>query len=628
MTYNKLKKASHKVDFCVIGGGIAGMCAAISAARNGAKVALMHDRPVLGGNASSEIRMWICGAHGANNRETGIVEEIELESLYRNSPPNFSIWDSVLYEKVAFEPNIKLFLNCSCIDADMDGDSFPHSAKPWRDMLAMSDANNGRDKHDPPLPNDKSECSGGAQASMDSNRIKSITGWQLTTETWHTVEANYFADCSGDGILAPLTGAEFRLGREARGEFDESIAPEEADDKTMGMSCLLQLRECDSPQKFIPPEWAYKYPDDSSLPNRGHKMDKWQNFWWLEVGGIHDTIHDTEELKHELQKIAYGIWDHIKNHGDHGADNWTIEWIGSLPGKRESRRFVGDHILTQHDVRSEGKFDDLVAYGGWSMDDHHPDGLYYPGEPTIFHEAPSPYGIPYRCLYSKNIDNMFFAGRNISCTHSAMSSTRVMATCATMGQAVGTAAAICAGNSISPRDVYNTKIAELQQNLMNDDCYLPWHTRCVSSMVESATLTASEGDPEALRNGIDRPIADDENAWKAGEGDWVMYSFANSAKISNIRLVFDSDLNRNIKNMPASYPLSGNDEFHIPKTLVKEYKIEYQDESDAWKIAFKTDNNYQRLVKIPVEIRVKAVKLTVQATHGVEKANVFAFEVK
>jgi len=581
MSYNNLKNVTHNVDFCVLGGGIAGMCAAVSAARNGAKVALMHDRPVLGGNASSEIRMWICGAHGDNNRETGLLEEIELENLYRNSPPNFSIWDSVLYEKVAFEPNIKLFMNCSCNSAIMDGD-----------------------------------------------KIKSITGWQLTTETWHTVEADCFADCSGDGILAPLTGAEFRLGREAGSEFGESIAPETADDKTMGMSCLIQARECDSPQKFIPPEWAYTYPEDTSFPNRGHKMTKWQNFWWLEVGGVNDTIHDTEELKHELLKIAYGVWDHIKNRSDHDADNWRIEWIGSLPGKRESRRFVGEHILTQNDVNAKGRFDDLVAYGGWSMDDHHPDGFYHPGKPTVFHEAPSPFGIPYRSLYSKNITNMFFAGRNISCTHSAMSSTRVMATCATMGQAVGTAAAICAENGITPHDVYKSKIVELQQNLMEDDCYLPWHTRSICEFSKNARLTTSSGDPEGLRNGVDRPVGNEKNAWIAEKEDWVQYSFESIEKIKMIRIVFDSNLNRDIKNMPANYPLSGNEGFHIPQTLVKTYKVEYMNQNNVWKVVFETDNNYQRLIKIPANIETKAVKLTVKASHGVEKVKVFAFEVQ
>ena len=169
-----MKWKYHKADLCVIGGGLAGMCAAIAAARHGAKVVLMHDRPVLGGNASSEIRMWICGAHGENNRETGIIEEIELENMYRNPNRNYSIWDSILYEKVRFEENITLLLNCSCNSLEMNG-----------------------------------------------NRIKSVKGWQLTTETWHTVEADLFADCSGDSILAPLSGAEYRIGREAFAEFGE-----------------------------------------------------------------------------------------------------------------------------------------------------------------------------------------------------------------------------------------------------------------------------------------------------------------------------------------------------------------------------------------------------------------------
>ena len=143
-------------------------------------------------------------------------------------------------------------------------------------------------------------------------------------------------------------------------------------------------------------------PDDADLPHRGHDILK-TNYWWIELGGEQDSIHDTEELRDELLKIAFGVWDHIKNHGDHGADNWALDWVGFLPGKRESRRYVGDHVLTQNDVRAEGRFDDLVAYGGWTMDDHHPGGMHWPGKPTIFHPAPSPFGIPYRCLYSRNV---------------------------------------------------------------------------------------------------------------------------------------------------------------------------------------------------------------------------------
>ncbi|HQC53381.1 MAG TPA: FAD-dependent oxidoreductase, partial [Lentisphaeria bacterium] len=160
-----MRHLEHNVDFCVVGGGLSGMCAAIAAARHGAKVALIHDRPVLGGNASSEIRMWICGAQGLNNRETGLVEEIQLENNYRNPSSNFSIWDSVLFQAVKFTPGLTVFLNASV---------------------------NG--------------------ATMDGNRITSVKAWQTTSETWHTVKAKLFADCSGDSILAPLTGADFRIG--------------------------------------------------------------------------------------------------------------------------------------------------------------------------------------------------------------------------------------------------------------------------------------------------------------------------------------------------------------------------------------------------------------------------------
>ncbi len=222
-----MRKLSHKFDFCVVGGGMAGLCAAIAAARKGSRVALMQDRPVFGGNASSEIRMHVCGADRSNQipnmRETGILEEVRLENLRRNPQRSFSIWDTILYEKVLFEPNLEAFLNCSCLNAEMDGD-----------------------------------------------RIRSITGWQLTTETYHRIEAEVFADCSGDGILAPLTGAAFRIGREARSEYGESLAPEKADRKTMGMTCLFEARDTGEPQPFEPPSWACDFPSDDDLPHRWH----------------------------------------------------------------------------------------------------------------------------------------------------------------------------------------------------------------------------------------------------------------------------------------------------------------------------------------------------------------------
>ena len=574
-----MRTINHEVEFCVVGGGLSGMCAAIAAARKGVKTLLMHDRPVLGGNASSEIRMWVCGAKGENNLETGLIEEIRLENLYRNSYPNFSIWDSILYEKVRFQDNLTLLLNCSCNNAEMNGD-----------------------------------------------KIKSIRGWQLTNETWHNVKADYFADCSGDSILAPLSGAEFRYGREASAEHGESIEPEQADDKTMGMSCLIQCRETDSPQKFIAPTWANKYESAEDLPNRGLNFTPQQNFWWLEIGGEQDTVHDCEEIRDELLKVAFGVWDLIKNRCDNSAENWVLDWVGFLPGKRESRRYVGDHIITQNDVSAEGKFEDIVAYGGWPMDDHHPAGIRYPGAPTIFHPAPSPFEIPYRALYSKNIDNLFFAGRNISATHAAMSSTRVMATCALLGQAVGTAAAIATKNSLSPRGVYQEKFNDLQTQLQSDDCWLPGKKRAISELSAKADLNASCAEVEKVRNGVDRPIGDENNACYVKADDYLEYRFEQTENVKEIKVIFDSDLNRHHLNMLSNYPLD-MPKYQPPETLVKSFEITVEDENGKKIKLFSTDNNYQRLFRMPCEIKAKSVRLQILETRQADESRIFAFEV-
>lgn len=572
----------HTFDFCVVGGGMAGMIAAISAARHGARVALVHDRPVLGGNASSEIRMHICGAHGKNNRETGILEELFLENHYRNLEPNYSIWDSVLYGKAQYQENLTLFLNCSVTSCTMDGP-----------------------------------------------RIKSVTGWQLTTETWHTINAKLFADCSGDGILAPLSGADFRIGREARAEYNESIAPVEGDRRTMGMSCLMQAREHATPQPFIAPLWAHKLTKPEDLRGRDTNLRK-TNYWWMEVGGEYDSIHDTEMLREDLLKIAFGVWDYIKNYSPDKdqAANWALDWQGFLPGKRESRRYIGDHIMTQLDIESGGHFEDIVAYGGWSMDDHFPAGFYHPEAGTIFHPAPSPFGICYRSLYSRNIENLFCAGRNHSATHAAMSATRVMATTSTMGQAVGTAAAIALRNGLTPRGVFQERLRELQQTLMDDDCYLPWHRRGIPNVASGAVLTATEGDPEVLRNGIERTTDEDDNGWTGALGSSVTYSFTQPETISQVRLVLDSNLNRPAKNMRHNFALNAAP-WVVPDTIVRHFRIELQNAGGDWETVFEETNNYQRLVRVPLKPTLtRGVLLTALATWGAEKAHLFAFDVR
>ncbi len=562
-----MKTINYETELCVIGGGLSGLCCAIAASRHGIKTVLVHDRSVLGGNASSEIRMHICGARGKDNRETGIIEEIILENFYQNKGLKFAVWDSVLYEKAILEPNLTLLLDSSCLDATMNGDT-----------------------------------------------IESIKAWQSNAETFHIVKAMYFADCSGDSILSTLTGAEFMYGREAKADFDETIPPEKADKKTMGMSCLLQIRETDHKVEFIKPEWAYTYETDADLPYKSHDIGT--NFWWLEIGGEWDCIHDTNRCRDELLKIAYGVWDHMKNKGDHGVENWELEWIGMLPGKRESRRYVGECIVTQNDVELEGRFSDIVAYGGWSMDDHFPAGFYYKdGFPTIFHPAPSPWGLPLRCMISKNIKNLTFAGRNISVTHAALSSSRVMATCALLGQALGTAVAQAVDTN---EDIRNIDVAVLQQTLMDDDCYIPWQEREVSALSKKA-----ECSHKVVCNGKDRG---DENCYKNINPAAITYTFQKDTAVSGIRLVFDSDLNRDYENMPCRYNLA-EERFKLPETLIKEYVIEgVKEDGSVEKIT--VCNNRRRLVKHNVDWCVKEVRLIPIKTHGSDNFRIFGFEVE
>ena len=562
-----MRNITYQTDLCVVGGGMSGLCCAIAAARHGIKVVLVQDRPVLGGNASSEIRMWICGAHGKDNREGGIIEEIFLENFYQNPSLKYPLWDSVLYEKAKCEKNLTLLLNTSCLDAVMEG-----------------------------------------------NRIVSIKAWQSNAETFHTIIGTYFADCSGDSILAPLSGAKYMYGREAKSDFGESIPPDVADKKTMGMSCLFQIRETDHKVEFTPPAWAYRYETDRDLPYKNH--DKNNNFWWIELGGECDCIHDTDRCRDELLKICYGVWDHMKNHGDHGVDNWELEWIGFLPGKRESRRYVGKQIVTQNDVEAEGRFSDIVAYAGWSMDDHFPEGFYYmKGYPTIFHPAPHPWGLPLRCMISENIENLVFAGRNISVTHAALSSSRVMATCAILGQALGTAVAQSIKNNCT---IENVDINELQQTLMADDCYIPWHKRNVPLLTRQAKCNA-----EVIRNGMDRG---EENLWIGEVGDFIEYQFSQDTEISEIRLVFDNDMNRKYHNMPCNYPLVQT-KFKLPKTLIKEYKIEGEN-SNGDKFTLCVSDNHQRFVRHFARWKIKKIRFIPISTHGCEQYRLFDFEVQ
>ncbi|HOD92906.1 MAG TPA: FAD-dependent oxidoreductase [Clostridia bacterium] len=578
-----MKHITHKADFCVIGGGLAGICASISAARHGMSVILMHDRPVLGGNASSEIRMHICGADRADGkglRESGILEEIELENIYHNPQNNYSMWDMVLFSKVKEHKNITCLLNCSCNDA-----------------------------------------------ITENNRIVKVKGWQGTSETYHEVYADIFADCSGDSILADLVKAEYMIGRESSNQFNESIEPAIADLKTMGLSCLIQVKKHDKKIKYIPSEYVKKYENmfefTKLIPYRGRgSIEACTNFWWLELGGVQDSIHDTDKIRDDLVGLAAAVWNFIKNKADYKADNYSLEWMGFLPGKRESRRYTGHYILTQNDIQNNVHFDDAIGYGGWSMDDHNPEGFLYEGKPTIYHPAPQPYEIPYRCLYSRNIENLMFAGRNISASHAAMSSTRVMGTCAILGQAVGTACSIAIKNNTSPRGVYEKHMKQLQDTLMEDDCFIPPFSKNISVKTRKGKYLGEGIGFENLYNGKERNLVGETNQWN---GSVLAIEWPKTVHIDKLRIVLDSELERTEKNMPFYYDIDMYDR-KMPNRLLKHCTISVK-KNDTWTAIHQIKDNHQRLMYLDISDDIEGIKIeNIITWGGIEVCNIFSFE--
>ena len=583
-----------EADVVVVGGGMAGVCAAIAAARNGASVVLIQDRPVLGGNSSSEIRMHIVGAdcHGSRKdtdaRETGILEELRLECAVRNPQRSASMWDLLLYEWVRREPNITLLLNTSCIGVQM----------------------------------------------ASENRIGAVIALRNSTEDLFTVRGKIFIDCSGDGRLGVEAGAEFRKGREGRDEFGESLAPPKPDEKTLGSSVLFIARKYDRPMPFKPPDWIRKFPRCEDLPHRPHTY--WgYGYWWIEWGGELDTIKDNERIRDELLAIALGVWDHIKNSGLHpDSENWALEWLGFLPGKRESRRFVGDYILTQHDLQRGEVFEDGVAYGGWPIDLHPPEGIDTKEPPNTSVHVPL-YNIPFRCLYSRNIDNLLFAGRNISATHVAFGSTRVMGTCSVMGQAVGTAAALCVRYNCTPRELGKEAIKELQQILLKQDAYIigvtnsdPYDIARTAEVRASSEVRGWEA--VNVINGVSRGVYERKNRWASDPTQampqWLELHFREPKRIREVHLTFDTGLNR-------ALTLTHEDGFHRrmvwgpqPETA-RDYELQvlYGDSAET---VVKVEGNYQRKRIHQFEPQLaKSIRLIVHATNGDKSARVFEVRV-
>lgn len=460
-TIREKKTLTLDFDLVVVGGGAAGVCAAIAAARKGASVALVQDRPVLGGNGSSEVRLWLLGAtsHMGNNnrwaREGGIIDEILVENTFRNKEGNPVIFDTVLIDKVLAEKNISLFLNTMVYDVQ----------------------------------------------KKDERNVASVKAFNSQNETEYVFRGKMFCDASGDGILAYLAGATYRVGAEEREEFDEKFAPDkDIYGEKLGHTLFFYTKKTAHPVKFVAPDFALtkefveKEIYRVKNPNYFNPMAIGCKYWWIEYGGRLDTILDTEEIKYKLWSVAYGIWDYIKNSGKFPeADDMTLEWVGLFPGKRESRRFVGPYMIHQKDVIEQRTHYDAVTFGGWSIDLHPSDGVFSEKNACNQWHSKGVYQIPYRCFITNDLDNVFIAGRLISASHVAFGSTRVMATSAAGGEVVGTAAALCLKNSWLPSDLVNTKkIKLLQTALIEAGNYIPQiNIPATENLLAKATVKAS-----------------------------------------------------------------------------------------------------------------------------------------
>ncbi len=540
------------------------------------------------------------------------MEELRLEDAARNPQRSFSLWDLLLYEKVIAEKNLTLLLDTDLVGAQVErrGPERPKSADAARAMKEID----------------------------TRQRISSVRAVRQATEDEFLIRAAFYADCTGDGRLGFEAGADFTEGREARTEFDEPLAQPTRDLHRLGSSVMLMARDHGRPMPFHRPEWARHFTREQFTVHRDIRSYEY-GYWWFEWGGETDTIKDDALIRHECTRIALGVWDYVKNSGDHPkAANYALDWVAPISGKRESRRFLGTHILTQKDVLNPAARTDAVAYGGWPMDLHPPGGVDASQEAACTqHWFPHLFGIPYGCYHSRNVDNLFFAGRNLSATHVAFASTRVMATCAIGGQAVGTAAALLvrASRTRCAEAAQKGFLSVLRQQLLKDDCFLPGATNeDPKDFARRATLRADSASEPVRRifSGISRDLQSVWGPWSSnrrqawspkGKTGKLTLKWREPIPVREIRLTFDTGLMRELI-------LSGSDPAneHTLRTPQPECVRAYRLYLDGRLIAEVNDNLLRhRIHRFPDAQRGRELTIECLATHGGVPPRVFEVRV-
>ena len=462
-------------DVIVAGGGPGGVPAAIACARSGAKTLLLQDRPMLGGNGSTEVGITFDGASVAhiNARETGIAEEIRR--LRDRDTSNVGDWTRAMETLVAAEENLTVVYHKHVCQAQM----------------------------------------------QDEDTIESVIALDMRQLVKTRYEAKIFIDCTGDGWLGYHAGAKYRFGRESAAQHGESLAPQIPDMLTMS-GCIKSgnlpfFEEMDGPVEYHAPAWVPALPKDDREFGRVINGNGSAWMWWIEIPNDYDDMNDGEQARDALLMLVLGYYDHIKNYwsGKEKAKNMQFRFASVYNGKRESRRLIGDYILTQQDCVNGTAFEDVISYSGWAVDVHHPKGLYSGKEGAMYCVKHVPQiQIPYRCLYSKNIKNLLFAGRQISATHTAMGTIRVQNTVATLGQAAGTAAGLCVKYGVLPREIYTDHLWDLQQTLLKNDQYIPG---VKNELEEDPCLTAKVSATSVSTEEIYTPLKGKDGKWRSME---------------------------------------------------------------------------------------------------------------
>lgn len=589
-----MSKEEIECDVMVAGGGLAGICAAIAAARNGAKVVLVQDRSRLGGNASSEIKMHPLGINSDKWgwREAGILEELKLENAANNPQRSWEIWDLMLYDKCVSEPNLTLILDTTIYSAETSDGKIT-----------------------------------AAYARCDR------------TLKIYKIKSKIYIDCTGDARLGMEAGATLMSGREGSKKYGESLADTYELGGHLCSSIMFTSKDTGKPVKFKAPSWAKKITEEDLQFRNPAKWGFDYGYWFISHGGLADTIRDNEVLRFELLSIVLGVWDYIKNSGKYPeAENRALDFVGMLPGKRDSYRIEGAHIFKQHDIEGGWKnMPDQVAAVGWAMEDQPSAGFYARGKkPAIYGGNVPFYNLPLSSLYSKDFANLMMAGRCMSSSHIAFTSTRVMNVSACAGQAVGTAAALCAEGGFLPKDISASKekVNQLQQILLRDGhIILNVKNEDKLDLALKATATASESTADSRPENVLTGVIFDhinkcENRWKApiANKPVLKLEWDKPQQISKIILNVDTGYRLLTPSLETGF-VQRIIQAPQPESL-KAYKVIAVLADGSERVLADVDNNYQkRIVHSFEKVDAKAIKIECLATNGSDVASIFEVRV-